>query len=90
MFGRYNQNGTSSYVEDSLQLYKVWVWLSSTNRLLKKSDADLPNLFPSLARRFACCQSCSVSLCTLWAYGSGESHPEGLGLDGLREQSAKL
>ena len=21
----------------------------------------LPNLFPSLARRFACCQSCSVS-----------------------------
>jgi len=29
----------------------------------------LPNLFPSLARRFACCQSCSVSLRTLWAYG---------------------
>jgi len=30
---------------------------------------SLPNLFPSLARRFACCQSCSVSLRTLWAYG---------------------
>jgi len=29
----------------------------------------LPNLFPSLARRFACCQSCFVSLRTLWAYG---------------------
>ena len=52
MFDRYNQNGTSSYVEDSLQLYKVWVWLFSTNRVLKNSDADLPNLFPSLARRF--------------------------------------
>jgi len=26
-------------------------------------------LFPSLARRFACCQSCSVPLRTLWAYG---------------------
>jgi len=26
-------------------------------------------LFPSLARRFACCQSCFVSLRTLWAYG---------------------
>jgi len=90
---------------------------------------SLPNLFPSLARRFACCQSCFVSLRTLWAYGfdsasprapekskvgeeekyfisfnqlyflknrlrsaikTGESHPEGLGLDGLTEQSAKL
>jgi len=30
---------------------------------------SLPNLFPSLARRFACCQSCFVSLRTLWAYG---------------------
>jgi len=30
---------------------------------------SLPNLFPSLARRFAYCQSCSVSLRTLWAYG---------------------
>jgi len=29
----------------------------------------LSNLFPSLVRRFACCQSCSVSLRTLWAYG---------------------
>jgi len=47
-------------------------------------------LFPSLARRFGCCQSCSVSLRTPWAYGFGESHPEGLGLDGLTEQSAKL
>jgi len=27
---------------------------------------------------------------TLWAYGSGESHPERLALDGLMEQSAKL
>jgi len=26
-------------------------------------------LSPSLARRFACCQSCFVSLRTLWAYG---------------------
>jgi len=32
----------------------------------------------------------SVSFRTLWAYGFGESHPEGLGLDGLTEQSAKL
>jgi len=40
------------------------------NRLLKKADVYyLPNLFPSLARRFACCQSCFVSLRTLWAYG---------------------
>jgi len=30
---------------------------------------SLPNLFPSLARRFACSQSCSVSLRTPWAYG---------------------
>jgi len=30
---------------------------------------SLPNLFPSLARRFACSQSCSVSLRPLWAYG---------------------
>jgi len=29
----------------------------------------LPNLLSSLARRFACCQSCSVLLRTLWAYG---------------------
>jgi len=36
---------------------------------------SLPNLFPSLARRFACCQSCSVSLRTLWAYGFDSSAP---------------
>jgi len=35
----------------------------------------LPNLFPSLARRFACCQSCSVSLRTLWAYGFDSAAP---------------
>jgi len=50
----------------------------------------LTNLFLSLARRFVCSQSCSVSLRTLWAYGFSKSHPEGLGLDGLTEQSAKL
>jgi len=44
----------------------------------------LPNLFPSLARRFP------FHFAPLWVYGSGESHPEGLGLDGLTEQSAKL
>jgi len=40
-------------------------------QLVEKSRCilPLPNLFPSLARRFACCQSCSVSLRTLWAYG---------------------
>jgi len=38
--------------------------------LLKNSDAYyLYPTFPSLARRFACCQSCSVSLRTPWAYG---------------------
>ena len=31
-----------------------------------------------------------IFLRTLWAYGFGESHPEGFGLDGLTEQSAKL
>jgi len=43
----------------------------------------LPNLFPSLARCFACCQSCSVSLRTLWAYGSdspSQRAPENLRL----------
>ena len=35
----------------------------------------LPNLFPSLARRFACCQSCSLSLRTLWAYGFDSAAP---------------
>jgi len=32
-------------------------------QLVEKSRCilPLPNLFPSLARRFACCQSCSVS-----------------------------
>jgi len=32
-------------------------------------------LFPSLARRFACCQSCFVSLRTLWAYGFDSAAP---------------
>ncbi|MDL1970673.1 MAG: hypothetical protein LWW94_06815, partial [Candidatus Desulfofervidaceae bacterium] len=36
---------------------------------------SLPNLFPSLARRFACCQSCSVSLRPLWAYGFDSASP---------------
>ena len=43
----------------------------------------LTNLSPRLAR-------CSVSLRPLWVYDSGENHPEGPGLDGLTEQSAKL
>jgi len=38
----------------------------------------LPNLFPSLARRFACCQSCSVSLRPLWAYGFDSAAPRAL------------
>jgi len=38
----------------------------------------LPNLFSSLARRFACCQSCSVSLRTLWAYGFDSAAPRAL------------
>jgi len=47
---------------------------SILDSLLKNSDVyylypTLPNLLSSLARRFACCQSCSVSLRTLWAYG---------------------
>jgi len=48
--------------------------LLNYTRLLKKIRCTLrhfiplSNLFPSLARRFACCQSCSVSLRTLWAY----------------------
>jgi len=44
---------------------------------------SLPNLFPSLARCFACCQSCSVSLRTLWAYGfdsAAQCAPENLRL----------
>jgi len=41
------------------------LWLDEKSRCI----LPLPNLFPSLARRFACCQSCSVSLRTLWAYG---------------------
>ena len=42
-----------------------------SKQLVEKSRCilPLPNLFPSLARCFACCQSCSVSLRTLWAYG---------------------
>jgi len=36
---------------------------------------SLPNLFPSLARHFACCQSCSVSLRTLWAWGFNSAAP---------------
>ena len=42
-----------------------------SKQLVEKSRCilPLPNLFPSLARRFACCQSCSVLLRTLWAYG---------------------
>jgi len=39
---------------------------------------SLPNLFPSLARRFACCQSCSVPLRTLWAYGFDSAAPRAL------------
>ena len=39
---------------------------------------SLPNLFPSLARRFACCQSCSVSRRTLWAYGFDSAAPRAL------------
>jgi len=35
----------------------------------KVSFKSYQHLFPSLAHRFACCQSCSVSLRTLWAYG---------------------
>ena len=50
---------------------------------------SLPHPFSSLARRFACCQSCSVSapfgLTTL-----AKSPLKGPDLDGLTEQSAKL
>ena len=43
----------------------------SSFQAIEKARCTLPllNLFPSLARRFACCQSCFVSLRTLWAYG---------------------
>jgi len=37
--------------------------------ILIRLPCPLPNLLSSLARCFACCQSCSVSLRTLWAYG---------------------
>ena len=49
----------------------------------------LPNLFPSLARRFACCQSCSVSA-PFGLTALAKATLKGLGLDGLTEQSAKL
>jgi len=55
----------------SAQAFKILQLVEKVRCIL-----PLPNLFPSLARRFACSQSCSVSLRTLWAYGSGESHPE--------------
>ena len=50
-------------------------YLNKTQQLVEKlrCTLPLPNLFPSLARRFACCQSCSVSLHTLWAYGAGSA-----------------
>jgi len=53
--------------------------------LVEKSRCilSLPNLLSSLARRFACCQSCSVSLRPLWAYGfdsAARRAPEKLGL----------
>jgi len=46
-------------------------------QLVEKSRCilPLPNLFPTLARRFACCQSCSISLRTLWAYGFDSAAP---------------
>jgi len=49
----------------------IWPLLGEAIQLVEKSRCilPLPNPFPSLARRFACCQSCSVSLRTLWAYG---------------------
>jgi len=41
----------------------IWPLLGEAIQLVEKSRCilPLPNLFPSLARRFACCQSCSVS-----------------------------
>jgi len=50
---------------------------------------SLPNLFSSLARRFACCQSCSVSA-PFGLTALAKATLKGLGLDGLTEQSAKL
>ena len=51
-----------------------------TLQLVEKIRCTLPltNLFPSLARRFACCQNCSVSLRTLWAYGFDSAAPRAL------------
>ena len=46
----------------------------------------LPNLLSSLARRFACCQSCSVSLRTLWAYGFDSAAPRALEKSKLGEK----
>ena len=54
-----------------LNFFKIFQLVEKSRCIL-----PLPNLFPSLARRFACCQSCSVLLCTLWAYGFGKSYPE--------------
>ena len=50
-------------IKPKIQKFKVL----SVKDLLKNSDVY--NLLSSLARRFACCQSCSVLLRTLWAYG---------------------
>jgi len=47
------------------------------------------NLFPGLARRFACCQSCSVSA-PFGLTALAKATLKGLGLDSLTEQSANL
>jgi len=62
-----------------------------TLQLVEKSRCilPLPNLFPSLARRFACCQSCSVSA-PFGLTALAKATLKGPGLDSLTEQSANL
>jgi len=47
-------------------------------------------LFPSLARRFGCCQSCPFHSAPFGLTALAKATLKGLGLDGLTEQSAKL
>ena len=72
-------------------IHQMIYGIQVAQQLVEKSRCILPllNLFPSLARRFACCQSCSVSA-PFGLTALAKATLKGLGLDGLTEQSAKL
>jgi len=63
--GKVFSNHTHVALSSSLTIFILFLQLVEKLRC----TLPLPNLFLSLARHFACCQSCSVSLRTLWAYG---------------------